>query len=139
MPVLHARIRAFCAAYHADTPPEALIQALTEHFAVGDDRATVRAVVILRGDEVVAHCIVSLDPWCQKLYATILQFETDVAIPRAVLRDGWEQILWWAKGKGATTARMLVRTGPRFPARVRLYRALYGARVTSVTMDVEIA
>jgi hypothetical protein len=140
MPAVLERVRAFCERYDLDSTPHVLSQTVIEHFVVDEARSSVRALVALREERIVGHCLVSLEAWCGTVYATVVQYEMDEPLPTQQVRDTLEQVEWWAKGKGATVLRVLAcLTDSRGPARIRAFQSLYGFRPTRQILDKEIS
>jgi hypothetical protein len=134
MPEALARIEKFCGRYDADSTPDVLRKAVMSNFVADQKDAVVRVVVAVRDKRVIGHALLSLDSWCGTVYLTVVQFETDEPIPRALIRDAQEQIAWWAKQRGAVIDRVLARLDERGAARVRLFRML-GYRPKRLIMD----
>src|SRR5262249_60115202 len=91
MPSVLARVGVFCVKYGTDTTAKVLLDAIMLHFASPEttDKETGRAtapmilaMAAVSEGEVVGHLVLSVDYWCGSYLATIVQYETDVPIPR---------------------------------------------------------
>ena len=118
-PHLFERIAKFCKEYDSDSVPELIVQALVEDFALGAGKLVAVALVV--DGRVAGHILVTMEEWGGKLYATIIQFELDVPLPREE-RLAWARWLEdWARARGAVAMQALARTR----ALARAFRA-YG-------------
>lgn len=143
MPEALARIEKFCARYDTDTAPDVLAEAVRLHFLYdqpGPDRPLaggVRVLVALDGETMIGHAVLSLENWCGRLHVTILQYELDRPIPTSLVRDAVEQIVAWARARGAVSLRLFARQDERGAARARLFRR-WGFRPTWLRMDLPL-
>lgn len=136
MPAVLERVATFCTKYDTDTKPEYMVRQVSTHFVADDERQTVRAIAGLIDDRLVGHCVISLDSWCGTGIVTIAQFELDEPMPRAVIRDGLEQIAWWGKSRGGAIMRLwAIQDDSRGAARTRLFRMLYGFQPARMISD----
>src|SRR5262245_19190657 len=136
LPQVMVRAARFCDKHDTDTTPDSLCQAIAEHFVCEPSRQTVRCVVALEDGLLVGHLVVSVDPWCGKTFATIVQYETDVVLPRPAVREALEKIADWAERKGAHLLRVLaIHDDGRGEARARLFRSVYGFQPRRIMLD----
>mgnify|MGYP001384002624 CR=1 FL=1 len=131
------RVAMFCRKHDTDTPAEVICQRVVEHFVVDEaTRQTVRVWVGVQGDELIGHCLVTLDEWCGTIIGTIVQYESDLPLERALVVAAFGEIAEWAKSKGARTLRLLtLHKDDRGHARARLFQRLYGFHATHVVCD----
>src|SRR5262245_24752054 len=136
LPGVLLRAATFCNKFDSDTTPESLCQSIAEHFVCVPERQTVRAVVALEDGALVGHLLVSLDPWCGRLFATIVQYESDVPLPRELVLKTFDEIAEWARSKGACILRALaIADDGRGAARARLYRSIFGFQPRRIMLD----
>jgi len=136
IPRVVERVGMFCRKYDTDTQPEQICQRVVEHFVVDEKRQTVRVWVATQGDDLIGHCVVTLDEWCGTVIATIVQYESDVPLNREQVRWAFDEIASWARSKGASVMRILtLHTDERGLARARLFHRLYGFHPTHMVCD----
>lgn len=142
IPAALARVRLFAQKYDADTDGDTLCEAIRLHFIQPDDKCKLRVLVAVRDAEVVGHLVVSVDPWCGRFIAHIVQYEMNrgARVPRVDLRRALEQAMCWAESCGATTLRVLARIDERGQgtARARAFGAFYGFRAHRIVMDRDL-
>lgn len=137
MPSVVNRVAMFCRKYETDTDPETITQRVIEHFVVHEQRQTLRVwVAVYATGDLIGHCLVTIDTWCDKVIGTIVQYESDVPLDRALVRAAFDEIAAWSRSKGATTLRILtLHKDERGLARARLFQRLYGFHPTHMVCD----
>lgn len=136
MPNLLYRVAAFCKKHDTDTSEEQITQRVMENFVVPEARQHVRAWVAVQDGELIGHCLVTLDDWCGTIFATIVQYESDVPLDRAQVVRAFDDISAWARSKGASVMRILtLHKDDRGLARARLFQRLYGFHPTHMVCD----
>lgn len=109
MPAALNRIRAFCAAIDSDADPEMMAEAVYHSF-VSDNPTCLCFLLLDDAGAVRGHLVVVLEQWMGCKAATIVQLETDVAIPDTVGKSVMAYLEGWARARGCKFFQCLART-----------------------------
>ena len=99
-PYAAQRIARFAQKYDSDADVMMLIASLKQQFT--HPRPMIQTVVLLNGDKSVdGHLLVSLEEWFGTRFATLVQYETDIATPHNLTTPTLDWVEAWARENGA--------------------------------------
>ncbi len=105
-PYAAKRCADFCAKYDSDADPAEMVKQVQQAFMYPGQASL---LVLLRDGRTVGHLLVTMENWFGTKMATVIQYETDEPVPRAVQMGWLEWFEDWARERGAKFFQCLTR------------------------------
>ena len=128
MPEFLRRTYAFCQKYDSDANIGTLLGTIKQHFVL--PTPGIVGMLLLTGERVVGHLVVSLEEWMGCRMATIVQIESDIALTHDIVDVPFSYLTNWASLNGAKFFQCLARD----ERLARLFQGKYGFERKRVLM-----
>lgn len=133
MPIALRRIAKFCERYGSETSPQWICTAYMKAFV--EEKPGTICMVALDEDLVIGHCLATLEPWGDRLYVNVIQFETDRPVDRTLMREAFEILGDWGRKNGADAFQVFARNRDL----ARVFRTFWGFEEKRILMRLPLA